>query len=92
MNLAVIAWPNEDLDMVTTPKPEFFDLSDSPTRPKEERPRKLSNNVRQRKVSNSNRENDRWSRTESAAEDGDDEGYDDLLSAYESEESTSLAR
>lgn len=92
LNLAVIAWPNEDLDMVTTPKPEFFDLSDSPTRPKEERPRKLSNNVRQRKVSNSNRENDRWSRAESAAEDGDDEGYDDLLSAYESEESTSLAR
>jgi len=92
-NLVVVAWPNEDLDMATTPKPgSFFDLSDSPVRLREERSRKISNNARPRKVSNSNRENVRRSRAESGGEDGDDEGYDDLLSAYESEESTSYAR
>lgn len=91
-NLVVVAWPNEDLDMATTPKPGSFDLSDSPVKLREERSRNISNNARPRKVSNSNRENVRWSRAESGGEDGDDEGYDDLLSAYESEESTSFVR
>ena len=91
-NLVVVAWPNEDLDVATTPKPGSFNLSDPPVRLREERPRKISNNARPRKVSNSNRENVRRSRAESGGEDGDDEGYDDLLSAYESEESTSFAR
>jgi hypothetical protein len=51
----------------------------------EERPRKISTSNRTRKVSTGSREVPR-SRRESAAEDGDDEGYDELLSAYESEE------
>ncbi len=51
----------------------------------EERPRKLSS--RSRRVSMENREASR-SRRESAAEEGDDEGYDELLSAYESEDAT----
>jgi hypothetical protein len=58
---------------------------------KEERPRKVSTSTRHRKISSSNREGFRRSRSDSAADDGDDEGYDDLLSAYESEENTSLA-
>ncbi|KAF9532289.1 regulator of Vps4 activity in the MVB pathway-domain-containing protein [Crepidotus variabilis] len=49
----------------------------------EERPRKLSN--RSRKISSENRDNSR-NRRVSAADDGDDEGYDELLSAYESED------
>jgi len=49
----------------------------------EVRPRKLSSNSR--KVSAGDR-NSRRSRRESQADEGDDEGYDDLLSAYESEE------
>lgn len=91
-----VAWPSEDLDAATTPKAASFDSQDLPSSPskspkvKEERPRKMSNNVRHRKLSSSNREGVRRSRADSTAEDGDDEGYDDLLSAYESEESTSL--
>lgn len=49
---------------------------------KEEHPRKLSG--RSRKTSTDTREP--RARRESAAEEGDDEGYDELLSAYESEE------
>ncbi|KAF8628463.1 hypothetical protein AX15_003975 [Amanita polypyramis BW_CC] len=51
---------------------------------REIRIRKTSNSQRTRKTSE-NREEVRNSR-DSAAEEGDDEGYDDLLSAYESEE------
>ncbi|CAA7271804.1 unnamed protein product [Cyclocybe aegerita] len=51
----------------------------------EERPRKISSGHRARKVSSESREVPR-SRRESAADEGDDEGYDDLLSAYESED------
>lgn len=51
----------------------------------EERPRKVSTGHRARKVSTGSREVPR-SRRESAAEEGDDEGYDELLSAYESED------
>lgn len=51
---------------------------------REERPRKLSSG-RTRKISTESREVPR-ARRESAAEEGDDEGYDELLSAYESED------
>jgi hypothetical protein len=53
----------------------------------EERPRKIS--TRTRKVSGETREATK-SRRKSAAEDGDDEGYDELLSAYESEDANYL--
>ncbi|KAK7054990.1 hypothetical protein VNI00_003453 [Paramarasmius palmivorus] len=53
-------------------------LSDGP----ESRTRKISTGSRTRKISATERKRNR----ESAAEEGDDEGYDDLLSAYESEE------
>ena len=52
----------------------------------EPRPRKISNrshSPRPRKVSDSKSAK----RVESGAEEGDDEGYDELLSAYESEDS-----
>lgn len=72
-----------------TPRKAF---ADPECRPKastddvdEKRPRKLSS--RSRKVSTGNREASR-NRRECAAEEGDDEGYDELLSAYESEDAT----
>jgi hypothetical protein len=73
--------------------PRRLKTSGDPERPRkvstdnanEERPRKLSS--RSRKVSMENRETSK-SRRESAAEEGDDEGYDELLSAYESEDAT----
>ena len=46
--------------------------------------------LRTRKVSGEGREGARSSR-DSAAIEGDDEGYDDLLSAYESEESSNVS-
>jgi hypothetical protein len=56
----------------------------------EDRPRKTSTGSRVRKVSTGSREAPRR-QSASAAEEGDDEGYDDLLSAYESEDAhTSL--
>lgn len=51
----------------------------------EVRARKISTDSRTRKVSADSKEAMRRTR-DSAAEEGDDEGYDDLLSAYESEE------
>lgn len=51
----------------------------------ERRTRKISTLHRTRKVSTESRDVPK-SRRESAAEEGDDEGYDDLLSAYESED------
>ncbi|PPR02198.1 hypothetical protein CVT24_011425 [Panaeolus cyanescens] len=48
---------------------------------REERPRKVSSGARTRKVSAEARR-----RNSAAAEEGDDEGYDELLSAYESED------
>ncbi|KAH9484248.1 TBC domain-containing protein [Psilocybe cubensis] len=56
---------------------------------REERPRKLSSG-RTRKVSTESREVPR-ARRESAAEEGDDEGYDELLSAYESEDAPNVS-
>ena len=57
----------------------------APADGRENRIRKVSSGQRIRKISSENREEARNSR-DSAAEEGDDEGYDDLLSAYESEE------
>jgi hypothetical protein len=51
----------------------------------ERRTRKISTLHRTRKVSTESRDVPKG-RRESAAEEGDDEGYDDLLSAYESED------
>lgn len=52
---------------------------------REVRSRKVSTGTRTRKVSTETKETAKKTR-DSAAEEGDDEGYDDLLSAYESEE------
>ena len=49
------------------------------------RPRKVSNSHRPRKISNESREVPK-SKWDSSGEEGDDEGYDELLSAYESED------
>ncbi|XP_006458445.1 hypothetical protein AGABI2DRAFT_115479 [Agaricus bisporus var. bisporus H97] len=93
-----VPWPNDDEETATTPRASTFDGSaaspSSPLRsPKNriERARKTSNSSRPRKLSNTNKESVRRSRSDSTAEDGDDEGYDDLLSAYESEENSSAA-
>lgn len=92
----VVPWPSEDQETAATPRAASFDTSlpSSPLKSpkaKDERTRKVSGNSRHRKLSSSNREGVRRSRSDSAAEDGDDEGYDDLLSAYESEENSSAA-
>jgi len=92
-NALRVEWPIEDQDMSTTPKASEFGLtrrrSTSPKiihkSPTEIRIRKVSGSQHSRKTSLESREAQRNSR-DSAAEEGDDEGYDDLLSAYESEE------
>lgn len=95
--LAAPEWP-EDSD-ATTPKAASFEgVSTSPVPPR--RARKLSGEGRTRKVStdgsthsrrkvSSERREVKHKRDSSAVE-GDDEGYDDLLSAYESEDSAAL--
>lgn len=84
-----VEWPTDSQENITTPRAGHFDSSAVARSPRrstskkdtnEERPRKTS--TRSQKVSG---EAPR-SRRESAAEDGDDEGYDELLSAYESED------
>lgn len=52
---------------------------------KDYRQRKVSNGHRPRKISTESRELPKNKR-DSSAEEGDDEGYDELLSAYESED------
>ena len=52
---------------------------------RDSRQRKVSNGHRPRKISTESRDIPK-SRRESSAEEGDDEGYDELLSAYESED------
>jgi len=52
---------------------------------KDTRQRKVSNGQRHRKISTESREIPK-NRRDSSAEEGDDEGYDELLSAYESED------
>ena len=71
-----------DLDPVITPKASSFESEVSGASPS--RRRKVSTSSRQRKFSSESRETVR--RRDSAGEKGDDEGYDDLLSAYESED------
>lgn len=96
-NTLRVEWPIEDQDMSTTPKASEFGLtrrrSASPKiihkLPTEIRIRKVSGSQHSRKPSLESREPQRNSR-DSAAEEGDDEGYDDLLSAYESEESSTV--
>lgn len=101
-----VEWPTDNQDTVTTPKAGNFESEGHPSsipsgivrsprrstrkisaeNVKEERPRKVS--TRSRKVSSDNRETTKIRRT--SAEDGDDEGYDELLSAYESEDMNHL--
>lgn len=96
-NALRVEWPIEDQDMSTTPRASEFGLtrrrSASPKiihkLPTEIRIRKVSGGQPSRKISLESRETQRNSR-DSAAEEGDDEGYDDLLSAYESEESSTV--
>ncbi|KAG7452620.1 uncharacterized protein BT62DRAFT_925178 [Guyanagaster necrorhizus] len=99
-----IEWPKEDI--VYTPRASSFEGDDIPSTTKARRPRKVSSDgngesnegrtrkfsteSRTRKVSTDTARAARRTRN-SAAEEGDDEGYDDLLSAYESEECTQLA-
>jgi hypothetical protein len=97
-----VEWPTDNQDNATTPRAANFDSEEhsssrSPRRStskrdperltkdniNEERPRKVS--ARSRKVSGETREAIK-NRRASPAEDGDDEGYDELLSAYESED------
>lgn len=56
----------------------------------EVRPRKVSSGQRTRKTSSDNKDVVKRTR-DSSADEGDDEGYDDLLSAYESEESAEIS-
>ena len=101
-NALRVEWPTEDPEMSVTPKASEFDLTRRrstspkfthklPTEKKlsgdgrELRIRKISGSQASKKTSVESRETQRNSR-DSAAEEGDDEGYDDLLSAYESEE------
>lgn len=73
-----------DVDLASTPRAVAFPAT-SPTSPR--RQRKVSTDgheKRSRKVSTEKHHK----RAKSASEDGDDEGYDELLSAYESEESS----
>ncbi|PBK96735.1 hypothetical protein ARMGADRAFT_988770 [Armillaria gallica] len=98
-----VEWPEEDT--VYTPRASSFEGDDIPStkvrRPRkvssdengdsnEARTRKISTESRTRKVSTDTAKAARRTR-DSAAEEGDDEGYDDLLSAYESEEGARLA-
>ncbi|KAK0240250.1 regulator of Vps4 activity in the MVB pathway-domain-containing protein [Armillaria nabsnona] len=98
-----VEWPEEDT--VYTPRASCFEGDDIPStkvrRPRkissdengdsnEARTRKISTESRTRKVSTDTAKAARRTR-DSAAEEGDDEGYDDLLSAYESEEGARLA-
>jgi hypothetical protein len=76
-----------DLDSALTPKAASFEENVLGTTPI--RRRKLSS-ARQRKMSSESRETIRRNSRarDSAGEQGDDEAYDDFLSAYESEEGT----
>ncbi|TRM61879.1 regulator of Vps4 activity in the MVB pathway-domain-containing protein [Schizophyllum amplum] len=83
-----VDWPGEE-ELAATPKATQFEGEEHLARDQTpSRQRKISDSqesTRARKVSTSSRSSKRRVR-ESAAEEGDDEGYDDFLSAYESEE------
>lgn len=86
-----VEWPRDELEGLTTPRASSFDTDETPAlSPRrvrkvstdgQPRSRKTSNTSKGRKVSPTPRHPSRGS-----ADEGDDEGYDDLLSAYESEE------
>ncbi|KAF9457230.1 regulator of Vps4 activity in the MVB pathway-domain-containing protein, partial [Collybia nuda] len=114
LNTLAVDWPNDDQDVVITPRASTFndELSYSPPhmprsprrsrktsaenperfrRPSSDhdtRLRKNSASQRIRKVSG-DKGSEKKAR-ESSADEGDDEGYDELLSAYESEEGLKL--
>jgi len=86
-----------DFDVASTPKAATFDINGgTPIPPRSRSPRRLrkisteGRDVRTRKISSEGRARKTSSEdrrvTDSGAEEGDDEGYDDLLSAYESED------
>jgi len=89
----------EEQEIATTPRAVEFVSSEptsaSTTSPHSPRPRRKtsSDTVRSRKISGGSDGRfgksslaDAHGTRDSAAEEGDDEGYDDILSAYESEE------
>jgi hypothetical protein len=90
-----VDWPEEQVDLSATPTASNFD-SFSPRSPKasrkysgdsvETRQRKVSTEGRTRKISGSRPRKISTNKRESAAVEGDDEGYDDLLSAYSESE------
>ena len=79
-------------DATPTPAPRRTrKISNSGADGESPRPRKISNEGRTRKISTEGRrkvsaERDPKNKRESSAVEGDDEGYNDLLSAYESED------
>lgn len=73
-----------DVDLAPTPRAIAFPAT-SPTSPR--RQRKVSTEGHERRSRKVSAEK-HHKRAKSASEDGDDEGYDELLSAYESEESS----
>ena len=94
-------WP-DDHDFAKTPKASSYDGSPVSSPPRRSRklsgdgsngkppPRPVDGPPRTRKVSGEGSQAPRRTR-ESAAIEGDDEGYDDLLSAYESEEGSRMS-
>ncbi|KAF7295030.1 DUF292-domain-containing protein [Mycena indigotica] len=91
-----VEWPEQNETTVTTPKATTFEHG-SPISPgrnrkmsgdgQEPRVRKISGGQRARKTSTGTIRATNRAKRESAAEEGDDEGgYDELLSAYESED------
>ena len=97
-----VDWPTEEPEAVTTPRADSFDAKESgrPRSPLR-RVRKVSTiaerknsaearqvpmGARARKVSGVGPTTPSVGRRKESGEDGDDEGYDDLLSAYESED------
>lgn len=95
--LAAPEWPEEG--DATTPRAATFETSPSPSGSLR-RTRKTSGESRTRKISTDGSSHPRRKvsserrevkhKRESSAIEGDDEGYDDLLSAYESEDSVAL--
>lgn len=96
-NTLAVDWPDEG--DATTPKASTFDNDHTPS---SKRVRKISNegrarkvsadgsSSRTRKISSEGREVKDKRVRDSAAVEGDDEGYDEFLSAYESEDSSVL--
>ena len=92
-NTLAAEWPEEG--DATTPKASAFDPNSTPSSKRvrknsgEGRARKVSaEGTRTRKVSADGRDSKERRVRDSAAVEGDDEGYDEFLSAYESEDSS----